>query len=436
LAVGSYNEFRRPHPAAVGDLAVILAPSPTDVLAPLARHQPASAAEVGELVRRAAADGQAVYPVGGGTSLHLGLPPARPGFVLATERLDGVVDYPARDMTITVQAGLTVGRLQTLLATENQRLPIDVPHVARATVGGIVAANVSGPRRLGWGTLRDYVIGITVVNDEGHETRAGGRVVKNVAGYDLCKLHVGGLGTLGVITQVTFKLRPRPEEQAVVAFACPPSDLDGALNQIHATRTRPVAVELLNPAAVQALTGSLPGTRPDGWAVAVGFEDNADAVKWQLKQLVLELGGRFNISGAVGECAGPLWQTLVAATACPEEGWSFKAGVLSSQTAAFCLHAAQLAPEAGLQAHAASGIVLGHVAEEGRRDQAAAVVQGLRERAASCGGYVVVTRCPPAWKDAAFVWGPPRGDWALMAAVKQKLDPRRLFNPGRLVGGL
>src|SRR5207253_9213768 len=125
-----------------------------------------------------------------------------------------VIDYPARDMTITVQAGITLARLQALLATEKQRLPVDVPHPDRATLGGALATNASGPRRLGFGTLRDYVIGMTVVNDEGQEVKAGGRVVKNVAGYDLCKLHVGALGTLGVISQATLKLRPRPEEHA------------------------------------------------------------------------------------------------------------------------------------------------------------------------------------------------------------------------------
>src|SRR4029077_853691 len=128
-----------------------------------------------------------------------------------------VIDYPARDMTITVQAGLPIAVLQRTLATENQRLPLDVPRPELATLGGALATNVSGPRRYGFGTLRDYVIGITTVNDEGHEVKAGGRVVKNVAGYDLCKLHVGALGTLGVITQVTLKLRPLPEHQQLIA---------------------------------------------------------------------------------------------------------------------------------------------------------------------------------------------------------------------------
>src|SRR5205814_7557519 len=191
-----------------------------DGFGPIPVVEPVTVAEVSGVVRRAAQEGQAIYPLGGRTMLDLGLPPGRPGLAVSTTALSQVIDYPARDMTITVQAGITLARLQELLRAENQRLPVDVPQSERATLGGALAVNVSGPRRYGFGTFRDYVIGITVVNDEGHEAKAGGRVVKNVAGYDLCKLHIGALGTLGIITQVTLKLKPRPEEQALLTLGC------------------------------------------------------------------------------------------------------------------------------------------------------------------------------------------------------------------------
>src|SRR6516164_4771035 len=193
-----------------------------DGFGPLPFVQPVSIIHLGELVRSAAAAGQGVYPIGGGTRLHLGYPPTKPGVAVDLRGLDQVLDYPARDMTITVQAGITMANLQTLLAKENQQLPVDVPLADRATLGGAIATNASGPRRYGYGTLRDYVIGISAINDEGHEIKAGGRVVKNVAGYDLCKLYIGSLGTLGVITQVTLKLKPRPDEHALITLACPP----------------------------------------------------------------------------------------------------------------------------------------------------------------------------------------------------------------------
>jgi glycolate oxidase FAD binding subunit len=391
-----------------------------DTFSAVALYQPGTVHEVGEVVRHAAAQGHAIYPVGGGTMLHLGLPPTRPGIVLATSQLKQIIDYPARDMTITVQAGLTIAQLQALLATENQRLPIDVPHADRATVGGILATNTSGPRRYGLGTLRDYVIGISVVNDEGKEVKAGGRVVKNVAGYDMCKLYVGALGTLGVITQVTFKLRPLPAEHALFAFSCPAGELDAALTQLHGTRTRPVCIDLLNPAAAQSL-----GLRRD-WTVVAAFEDNLDALKWQVKQVITELGCRYGLLGAIGYCADGLWRALVHGAG---GGLCFKAGVLPAQVAQFCLHAEQQVPDVRLQAHAGNGVVLGHLPDDLSRDNAVLVIRKLREQA----GHVTVTRCAAAWKDTEFVWGPPRGDRMVMRAIKEKLDPRNLFNPGRFI---
>src|SRR5262245_60187742 len=186
----------------------------------LSLQRPQSLAEVGESIREAAAANHAVFALGGQTMLDFGLPPSRPGVGIDLRGLDRVIDYPARDMTITVQAGIAIAKLQELLRAENQRLPIDVPLAERATLGGVLATNTSGPRRYGFGTLRDYVIGMSAVNDRGEEIKAGGRVVKNVAGYDLCKLFIGSLGTLGIISQVTLKLRPLPEEQAFVTFGC------------------------------------------------------------------------------------------------------------------------------------------------------------------------------------------------------------------------
>ena len=212
-----------------------------DDFGPLTVVRPQSVAELGDLVRRASAERQALYPVGGGTMLDLGLPPSRPGWAVDVRSLNHVIDYPARDMTITVQAGVTVAELQRVLAAENQRLPVDVPRADRATLGGALAANVSGPRRYGFGTLRDYVLGISTVNDEGQEVKAGGRVVKNVAGYDLCKLHVGALGTLGVIVQATLKVRPIPEAQALLTLGCDAAGLEALLDRLHDSRTRPAA---------------------------------------------------------------------------------------------------------------------------------------------------------------------------------------------------
>jgi glycolate oxidase FAD binding subunit len=408
-----------------------------DDFSPLPLVQPSSVAELGELVRQASADNQALYPVGGRTRLDFGMPPTRMGRAVDLRQLTQVIDYPARDMTVTVQAGITVARLQELLATENQRLPIDVPLADRATLGGILATNTSGPRRYGFGTLRDYVIGISAVNDEGQEIKAGGRVVKNVAGYDLCKLFIGSLGTLGIITQVTLKLKPRPDEHALITLACPPGRLEQLLDRLHDSRTRPVCLDLLNPAAaayINRQTGL--SLAPDAWHAVVGFEENFTAVTWQVRQLTTEIGVGCPLDARVDLPAEPLWRALVEFPAWPEAVLTFKANLLPHGVAAFCRKAVEIEAGLLLQAHAGNGIVIGHAAGDLTLVRAQALHTALTEEAGKTQGNLVVLRCPPAWKQTLPVWGTPRGDFALMRAVKDKVDPRRLFNPGRFVAGI
>lgn len=407
-----------------------------DDFGPLPVVQPTTVADIGESICRASANGQAIYPVGGRTLLQLGHPPTRQGIALDLTRLADLVDYPARDMTVTVQAGMTVARLQHLLALENQRLPVDVPCAEHATVGGSLAANVSGPRRYGFGTLRDYLIGISLVNDEGKETKAGGRVVKNVAGYDLCKLAIGSLGTLGVITQVTLKLRPRPEEQGLVTIACSAERLGPLLDTLHVSRARPVCLEVLSRAAVGALIAGSGMSLPQaGWVIVVGFEDNGEAVSWQIQHLLRELPRLQELSVGVlaGDSAEPLWVALGEFGICLEARLSFKANVLPSATAAFCLQALHLREDLRIQAHAGNGIVKGHLVGDISQEQAVELVRELSLTAAAHRGNLVVTGCPPPWKRGLPIWGAPRDDHWLMRRIKETLDPRCLFNPGRFL---
>jgi glycolate oxidase FAD binding subunit len=399
---------------------------------------PTSVAEAAEAVRTARSQRQAVYPVGGGTQLGIGLPPQAPGVALRTTALSGVIDYPARDMTITVGAGITIAELQKLLATEKQRLPIDVPRPAEATVGGAVATNTSGPRRLGWGTLRDYVIGISTVNDEGQVVKAGGRVVKNVAGYDFCKLHIGALGTLGVITELTLKLRPLPEAEALITFGCAAEELPELLDRLHQGRTRPVCVDVLNRSAAGRIMQGQDVEFPEAaWVIVVGYEESEPAVEWQMKRLLEELPPDTvrGLEARAGAATVPLWRALVEATDPAEAQLSFKANLLPSAVADFCREADQLHGEIQLHAHAGSGIVLGHVSGLSL-DTAQELARALQEKAVAAQGNLVLPKVPAAWKRSLPVWGLPRGDLALMRRVKEQLDPRRLFNPGRFVGGI
>jgi glycolate oxidase FAD binding subunit len=406
-----------------------------DDFGPLSVERPRSAEEIGELVRRAAAAGQGIYPIGGRTQIGLGSPPTKPGIAVDVRGLDAVLDYPARDMTITLKAGVTIAALQRLLAGENQRLPIDVPRSKEATVGGTLAANVSGPRRLGYGTLRDYVLGMSVVNDEGHEVKAGGRVVKNVAGYDLPKLHIGALGTLGVITQVTLKLRPLPEATALVAVGCGGAGLRQLLDHLHGSRTRPVSVDVLNSPAARALATAGPALPAAEWVVIVGYEDNMSAVSWQISQLMEEVApaGVLGMEARAGVAASTLWQGLTEFDLRPASTISFKANALPGAVAGFCLETAVLPEQPLLIARAGSGVVRGHISGDLTPERAAVILKGLQERAVAAKGNVVLTHCPAGWKRSLPVWGAPRGDAWLMRRVKDALDPHGVFNPGRFL---
>ncbi len=400
--------------------------------------RPQSVSEIGDIVRHAVAEGQAIYPLGGRTLLDIGFTPTRSGIAVDLRSLSQVLDYPARDMTITVQSGITLAQLQSLLATENQRLPIDVPKAGQTTVGGMLATNITGPRRLCFGTLRDYVIGISTINDHGQEVKAGGRVVKNVAGYDLCKLHIGALGTLGIISQVTLKLRPLPECTSLVTFGCETAALDRLLDDLHASRTRPICLDLLNQETVRFLVRECKINLPDApWVIVVGFEDNADDVGWQVRQLIHELapGSIQGLEARAGAACDPLWRGLVEHTASGRR-LTLKANLLPSAVSAFCRQLESLSESVRVQAHAGSGIVYGLLDGDLTLPRFAAMLKELTDTAVRAEGNLIVPRCPSEWKRELPVWGRERGDHWLMRQVKEKMDPQHLFNPGRFLAGI
>ena len=414
--------------------------STIDGLEPLRVLHPQSVTDLGEYTRDASKDAQAVYPLGGRTMVGYGFQPSRPGIAVDVRGLERIIDYPARDMTITVQAGLTIAKLQEILAGENQRLPVDVPLPDRATLGGALAVNVSGPRRYGFGTFRDYVIGISVINDQGQETKAGGRVVKNVAGYDLCKLYVGSLGTLGIITQVTLKLKPRPERSTIIGLACSTAQLEAILDALQRTRTRPVCITLLNDRATGTILEPAQAALPEreGWLVLVGFEDNAEAVAWQVQQLQAELSS-FGLAACqewTDAGAEPIWRALTDFPHPRDAALSFKANILPRHIAALAALAASFPERLHLQVHAGNGILHGHVMGDLTLERAQTMLRSLLETATAGQGNLIVYHCPPSWKPVLPIWGAPRADAWLMRAIKQKLDPCGIFNPGRFVDGI
>jgi glycolate oxidase FAD binding subunit len=398
---------------------------------------PADEAGVAAAVREAGRSG-AVYPLGGMTRLDYGAHPSRPGTGLSLAKLDQVIDYPAHDMTITVQAGMTIAELARTLAARGQRLPVDMPHAQRATVGGAVAVAAAGPRRYGYGTLGDYVLGLRVVDGRGTVFAAGGRVVKNAAGYNLCRLLVGSLGTLGVVTQVTLMLRPLPETSALAA--CDVRDLAMAeqllAGLIH-TRTVPVAVELRSGPPHQA--GPVSGPAPEGrWTrLFVGFEGSRAEVEWMVAELSQEWrrAGVSSLATVSGSDTEAWWNWLADFPA------DLQVSTLPRAMIEAMTRLRQLLPDCCQQAHAGNGLLrvqLSRLNDQPSGDSACGFAALLREKlrpaVAALGGKLVVLSSPGKGElSRDDIWGPPGDAAALMRAVKDRFDPAGVLNPGRFV---
>jgi glycolate oxidase FAD binding subunit len=411
--------------------------TPAEALPIKQTFSPADQGELAAVVAEAGASSTPLYPIGGGTSLDFGLPAKAPGNGLSLAKLNRVIDYPARDMTVTVEAGLTMLALADLLATERQRLPIDVPLAAQATIGGVIATNWNGPRRYGQGGVRDHVIGIHAVDGRGMPFKGGGRVVKNVAGYDFCKLLTGSLGTLGVITQVTLKLKPIPEQSVLVGCCVP--DLDSAEKLLAAlvrSEATPVAIELLaGPAWEQeSALQSLGRSSNPGLYLVVGLEGTVADVDYMIRQLTLEwraIGA--NPPQTVGESTS-LWQSLAEFSAAGQSPLTLKATIAPSGVTALIAAARKLDPQCSLQAHAGNGVVLLKLAKFPAQGLSRALVGDLQPVAAAHSGNLVVLSNPSgAEMTHQSVWGAIDVPLSLMSDVKRKFDPQDILNRGRFV---
>jgi glycolate oxidase FAD binding subunit len=377
-----------------------------------------------------------IYPAGGRTAIHYGYPVRDLGITVCTTNLTKVIDYPARDMTVTVEAGIRVDELTKLLAAEGQRLPIDVAQAHRATLGGVAATNASGSRRFGLGTMRDYVIGVSAVDASGRLFKSGGRVVKNVAGYDLCKLLVGSLGTLAVITQLTLKLRPLPEKTVILWTTFDRlGQIDEALERLSKSAARPVAVDVLDSGAAVAIAGEavldLPCHRR---VLCLGVEGTTRETDWQIATLKDELApfAPHQIVPVAGNEATKLWFALAEFQVPSDDPLTFKANLLPSRTIEFV----QEAERAGcaLQAHASSGIVIGHLPDTVTSAGAAqSLLAGLRGLARKGRGNLCVIHCDESWKSELPIFGNPEPAWPLMRKIKRELDPQNLLNPHQVL---
>jgi glycolate oxidase FAD binding subunit len=408
---------------------------------------PGSAEEVARAVRAAAAAGVHVVPWGGGTQVARGAPPRDGAVVIGLRRLGRILEHAPGDLTATAEAGITLERLQQALGARGQWLPLDPPAPAEATLGGVLAANTAGPRRQGYGTARDHVIGIRVVTAAGELVRAGGKVVKNVAGYDLVKLYIGALGTLGIIVDATLKLRPRPDAEGACWALFPTLDrASRAAATLADGELGPVALALLDSRAADACAAhaGLPG---DGAAVLVAFDGLAGAVASEREEAARRLraegartvevlgdAGTARALAAVREARRLVTDSVAVATAGvrpADVGTYLEAADAAARTARLAVAAV---------AYVGHGLVTLVLVPAGSpappAAATAAVLAEWRAAARTRGGHLTVEWAPLAVREACPVWDPPGADIQLMRGLKARLDPQGVLNPGRFVGGI
>jgi glycolate oxidase FAD binding subunit len=389
---------------------------------------PASTAETAEVLRVAAQHDLYVVARGAGTKLGWGATPTSVDLVIDMTRCSGVIEHAAGDLVVLVRAGTPLEELQSVLAAADQELVFDNP-LPGATVGGSLAIAPSGPRRLLRGTLRDLLIGVTFVRSDGVVAKAGGRVVKNVAGYDFGKLLTGSYGTLGLITEAVFRLHPRPTARQVVsARGSDAAAVARAAHAVVASQTVPSAVEI-----------DWPGERGSGPTVSVLLEGTQEGVaaRSETVRLLLDtaLADSHLADSPLADPGSPDWwgrypfgpHDVGLKLTCAV---SALADLLDAARGAAARHGAALHLRGS-----AAGVLHAGLPGDTPANVVSSVLDDLRGAAASYAGSVVVLTAPPATRDAVDVWGPVPG-LALMRRLKDELDPPHRFSPGRFVGGI
>jgi glycolate oxidase FAD binding subunit len=404
-----------------------------DGVVPARAATPTSIDELRELVRATASAGEALVAIGRGHHLGLGEAPARCDLLLRLSGLAQIRDHHAADMTITVEAGCTLAEVDAVLAREGQWLGIDCPAPHDTTIGGFLATNLSGPLRASHGTARDVLLGLRWVSPTGELLSAGGKVVKNVAGYDLHKAHVGALGTLGIIVEATFKVRPRPPHERALLIACG--------DPRHAIATALDVRDAVEPAWLEAASAGVAGVSDS--AIAVGWLGIVPELDDAERRIRAQLGARTDANTSVVRSladsdAAALRQRLADSAVAPA------AAVLRVATLPDALGdaLAKLASHPGgndlrWAAHAANGVA--HVVMDDATE-VVPLVAALRPGLERDGGALVVTRAPAGVKHALAshggVFGDPGEGRALMRRLKDAFDPGRTLAPGRYVAGI
>lgn len=383
---------------------------------------PTTLDELSAALKHAHAESAAVIPWGGGTKQTIGLSPQRADMVVCTRQLNNVLIHEPADLTISVETGMTIGALQRHLAQYGQMLPLDAPLPEHATIGGLIAAATDGPRRLGYGTLRDLLIGVTVVEANGRISKGGGMVVKNVSGFDMMKLYLGSFGTLAVVAVANFKLLPLPTSAATIMCRFGKNhDAFAFLDALNSSQLVPVAAEYLNAVALNVL-------EIDGHCgVAVRTEGSQPAVDRHIRDVgaLATQHHAASSSASAGDDHTALWQRIAdlpqTALLADDEA-VIKLSVLPGDLANALDQLEALTSAPLISARALNGVAYARLqpADAATLDRLAAQLPGFSWAAATFRG--------------GARWGTPAGP-DLMRRIKQEFDPHNNLNPGRFVIG-
>ncbi|MEW5977437.1 MAG: FAD-binding oxidoreductase [Acidobacteriota bacterium] len=409
---------------------------------------PADPGEVGEVLRQAQSHKLSVIPFGSGTKRDWGNLLRGYDVAVSTSRLDRVSEYEPQDLVVKVQAGCRLSVLQKALAPDRLWLPLDPPRSQEGTLGGLVATRASGPSRFGYGTIRDYLLGLTVVQADGTKTKFGAKVVKNVTGYDLCKLYAGSFGTLGVMTDFYFKLKPMPPFcSTVVVLVKQPSDGSPAVRQLFSSPLMPLCFEWLSPEAFSVLNDKLALVEGrTGFAFFLRFGDVEKAVRWQIQELE-RLWEPFCAKGVVMSSDSAeqdyLWGLLREDQPFLRSGltWAkIRISALPSDLTEISTEIQEFRAAWGgevlFKAHAGNGVFqvyCGSADLERDGMQLAEYIGGLRQRLKAQRGSAVLEWAPRWLKERIDVWGLDSKERILMQRIKARYDPTGILNPGRFV---
>jgi glycolate oxidase FAD binding subunit len=380
-------------------------------------HAPSDVASLSAVLARANQDRTPLVVRGGGTKQFRGSGTDHAAGILSTIGVDQRVDHCAGDLTATIGAGVTLADANAVLMKAGQWLPLDPPSSSRATIGGIVAVNDSGPRRTRYGSPRDLIIGIELVRADGTVAKAGGKVVKNVAGYDLARMLCGSYGSIAVIASATFKLMPvAAVSRTVVAQVREPGACADIALAVGAAPSTPSAIEIESPAN----------------RVLVRFDTTeraADAQASQTSALCQRLGASVTTVKESEERA--LWSAYESAA------WEERDDTATVKVSVLPTDVRELleqSPSTPVWGRGALGVL--YLRRTGSREDVSSWLRDLRARLPRRGGHAVVVRAPEEWQPQLDRWGPPGTDLALMRAVKAQFDPQNILNPGRGPCGL